>query len=416
MHDDLNQLVDDLFRRESARITAALVRVVGTAHVDLVDDVVQDALAGALAHWRFHGVPDNPAAWLTRVARNKAVDALRRDAFLRKNERAVIEWAERAQQAQHEEETLDEQLRLMFACCHPRLPRDARLALTLRTIGGFGVGEFARAFLISHDAAAQRLVRAKRVIREENIPLEMPEADELDPRLDHVLETLYLMFNEGYAAHGGDRLIRREFVEEACRLTSMLLKHERTAQPTVHALLALMLFLAARMDTRTDDGGGVVLLDEQDRSRWDGALIQRGFHHLQQSAGGNRVTSYHLEAAIAACHARARTFDETDWDEIASLYDLLLEINAGPVVALNRAVAIGMAFGPERGLAELDALANEQRLERYYLFAAARGEILARAGRHGEAAKAFRAALELGCTEPERALLRRKLARAEAVV
>lgn len=400
------ELVDHLFRHESGRLSASLAAVFGPGKLDLIEDVVQEALIEALRHWRFRGVPDNPAAWLTQVAKRRAFDALRRDATLRRHEPKLRAWAERNAYARAHDE-LDEQVRLMLMCCHPELPREQRIALTLKLVAGLGTGEIARAFLISDSAAAQRLVRAKRAIREGGISMEMPEPEELRPRLRSVLETVYLLFNEGYSAGEGEDVIQRDRLEEACRLGAMLVHDERTASPAAHALLALMLFHASRLETRSDAEGALLLLEDQDRTRWDRDLIARGFHHLQCSAAGDELTAYHLEAGIAAVHARSASFDQTNWDEIVSLYDMLREIKPGPVVGLNRAVAIAMARGTHAGLAELDSIGP---LDRYAQASIVRGELLRRAGRNDEAREQFERALAMPCSKPQRALVNRKLA------
>ncbi|UYV13499.1 MAG: sigma-70 family RNA polymerase sigma factor [Phycisphaera sp.] len=402
----LHELVDHLFRYESGRLSASLVAVFGPSKLDLIEDVVQEALVEALRHWRFNGVPENPAAWLTQVARRRALDALRRDATLRRHEPKLRAWAERNAYTRVQGE-LDEQLRLMLMCCHPGLPREQRVALTLKLVAGLGTGEIARAFLITESAAAQRLVRAKKVIRENGISMDMPEAGELRPRLRSVLETVYLLFNEGYAAGEGDQVVRRDRLEEACRLGAMLVQDERTASPSAHALLALMLFHASRLDTRSDADGALLLLEDQPRQDWDQGLIARGFHHLQRAAGGDELTAYHLEAGIAAIHARAIGFDETNWDEIVALYDLLLEQKPGPVVGLNRAVAIAMAHGATAGLAELDAIGP---MGGYPHHAIVRGELLRRAERTSEAREQLARALAMPCSEPQRAFVERKIA------
>lgn len=386
-------------------MSASLAAVFGPAKLDLIEDVVQEALLEALRHWRFNGVPENPTAWLTQVARRRALDVLRRDATLRRHEPRLRAWAERNayMRAHHE---LDEQLRLMLVCCHPELPREWRVALTLKLVAGLGTGEIARAFLITESAAAQRLVRAKRAIRENGISMDMPEADQLGPRLHSVLETVYLLFNEGYSAGEGDTVIQRDRFEEACRLGAMLVQDERTASPTAHALLALMLFHASRLDTRSDTEGALLLLEDQDRKQWDRDLIARGFNHLQRSATGEELTAYHLEAGIAAVHARSASYGETNWDEIVSLYDMLREVKPGPVVGLNRAVAVAMARGIAAGLAELDSIGA---MSGYAHHAIVRGELLRRAGRTSEAREQFELALTMPCSKPQRALVERKL-------
>lgn len=405
-------LADRLFRAESARLRAALLRRLGVARLELVEDVVQEALVAALIHWRFRGVPERPGAWLMRVAQRKAIDALRRDRRDDAARRAVAAWVEPgASEA-------DDPIRLMFLCCDPSLGEADRTMLTLSLAAGFGVEEIARAFLLSSAAAEQRIVRAKRTLRERGASFELPDPE--DPRLlgrvDAVLDTLYLMLNEAYAAHAGDRLLRRELLDETLRLVHMLLASEllsAKARPAVHALAALVSFHAARSEARVDGVGAIVLLDEQDRSVWDRRLIANGFGHLLGSMEGDRPTAHGLEAAIAACHIAAPSFEETDWARIVGLYELLGRLKPTPIVALNRAAAIAMRDGAEAGLAELDALSVGALAGRYHLAEATRGALLLRAGRRAEAATALRAALALPCSEPERALLRTRLAEAE---
>lgn len=399
------ELVDHLFRHESGRLSASIVAIFGPGKLDLIEDVVQEALLEALRRWRFKGVPDNPRAWLTQVARRRALDALRRDATLRRHEPALRAWIERNAYARAYGE-LDEQVRLMLMCCHPSLPPEQRVALTLKLVAGLSTSEIARAFLITESAAAQRLVRAKRSIRESGASMDMPEADELRPRMRSVLETVYLLFNDGYSAGEGDDVIRRDRLEEACRLGAMLVRDERTASPAAHALLALMLFHASRLETRSDAEGGLLLLEDQDRSRWDRGLIARGFHHLQRSAAGDELAAYHLEAGVAAVHARSASFDETNWHEIVSLYDMLREIKPGPVVGLNRAVAIAMDRGIDAGLRELDAIGP---LDHYAHADVVRGELLRRAGRATEARACFEHALTMPCSKPQRMFVQSRL-------
>lgn len=397
--------IDHLLRHESGRLVAALAGIFGPGNIDLIEDVVQEALLEALRHWRFRGVPDNPTAWLTQVAKRRALDALRRDATLRRHEADLRDRVQRlAARAPHDGQ--DDQLRLMFLCCHPDLPRESRVALTLKLVAGMGTREIARAFLVTEPTMAQRLVRAKRDIRDRGLTLDMPEPDERPGRLHGVLETLYLLFNDGYAAVEGEEVIRRDRLEEACRLAIMLVNDERTATPASHALLALMLLHASRLDARSDDGQ-LMLLEDQDRSRWDRGLIERGFEHLRHAQAGSELTTFHLEAGIAAVHARAASFEQTDWAEIMQLYDLLHAHNPSPVVGLNRAVAIAMVCGAEAGLAELDALPP---MDHYIHHAIVRGELLGRAGRTTEAREQLELALQMPSSQPQRALIQRRLA------
>ena len=361
----------------------------------------------ALQTWPWQGVPENAPAWLFRVAHNAAIDAIRRRRLAaEKEEQAVAELARSAARLSAdpdlEEQLRDDELRMIVMCCHPGIPRDAAVALSLKTVGGFSVREIARAFLADEAAIAQRLVRAKRLIRDRNLTLDMPDGPDLPPRLDAVLDVLYFVFNEGYAAHEGDALIRHDLCGEALRL-GRLVAASSLAEPRVHALVALMALQAARTPARVDALGDLVLLEDQDRSLWDQRLIALGFHHFDRSIAGDAVTQYHVEAAIAATHARAGY----NWPIILDMYDDLMALNPSSVVALNRAVAVAKVHGPERALAELP---EDPKLRGYHLYLAVRGHLLAQAGRGVEAAEAFRAALECPCSEPERRFLTRKLA------
>ena len=406
-------LVDHLFRRQAGRMVAMLTRALGPAHLGLAEEVVQESLIQALRRWPFHGVPDNPSAWLYRVARNLSVDRLRRDTTFRAKESAIRDVItaapDRAPAVSFPGEVTDDQLRLIFLCCHPDLPRDGRVALTLRAACGFGVAEIARGFLAKEATIAQRLVRAQRRIRERGIPFEVPGPAELPARLEAVLEVLYLMFNEGYTVHDGDALIRADLCDEALRLSRCLAAMPLVESPAAHALASLLHFQASRLPARLDDAGELVLLSEQDRSRWDQAKVRQAFLHLEHSAAGEEITPYHLQAAIAAHHARAGSDDDTDWPAILTLYDQLLARFGSPVVALNRAVAVAQVHGPERGLQAVDEIAGEPALDGYYLLPATRAALLARTEQPQRAAALYREALARRCSEPERRFLERKL-------
>lgn len=398
MQTDVNQLVDHLFRREAGRMVAGLTRIFGPARLDLAEDVVQEALIQALRTWPFRGVPDNPVGWLVQVAKNRALDALRRDTTLAGKEEEIRTWAA----ARNREETeMDDQLRLIFICCQSAVPPDTRVILTLKTVGGFGVPEIARAFLAKEATVAQRLVRAKHRLQREKPPFEVPPPRELPAALDSVLEVLYAMFNEGYSTHRGEELVRRDVCLEAIRLSRLVAGHPALDTPRAHALAALLHLQGARLGSRVDSEGNLLLLSEQDRSTWDRGLIAAGFRHLDRSARGDELSVYHLEAGIAAIH----TGEETDWPEVLRLYDLLLERKPSPVVALNRAVALAMVEGPEAGLAALAPI----HLDDYYLLPATEGELQARAGRPHRAAEAFYRALEMTCPEPVRRRLTERL-------
>lgn len=427
--------VDHLFRREAGRMVAVLARSFGPARLDLAEEVVQEALIAALKRWPWAGVPDDPVAWLYRVARNRALDRLRRDSAFRSKEEEIREVlvpgtggaagaslgdSEIPEGVRFSGEITDDQLRLIFLCCHPELPRDGRVALTLKTVCGFSVPEIARGFLSRETTVAQRVVRAQRRIRELGLPFEVPAPAELPERLDSVLEVLYLLFNEGYSAHAGDALIRADLCREALRLARHLALRADTGGPVVHALAALLAFQASRLPARVDAAGDLVRLEDQDRSLWDRGLIRCGFAHLERAAEGDEETPYHLEAAIAACHAGAMRdgapdATATDWPAVLALYDRLLALNPSPVVALNRAVAVSRVEGPEAGLAALDDISRPASVPGDHLFPAIRGDLLHRAGRTSEAREEYRRALTRPCSEPERRFLQRRLVECGAV-
>jgi len=412
---DTGGLVEHLFRHQAGRIVARLSRLLGPAHLALAEESVQEALVRALQAWPYEGVPDNPAGWLFRVAHNRAIDAIRRDRLFGEKTEAIVADITRSSavtpvDAEIEEQFRDEELRMIVMCCHPDLSRDTSVALSLKTIGGFGVREIARAFLVDDAAIAQRLVRAKRQIRERKLTLDMPSGPEMILRLDAVLDVIYFMFNEGYAAREGADLIRQDLCFEALRL-GMLVARASIATPRAHALAALMAFQAARLGARVDAAGDLVLLEHQDRARWDGRLIAVGFYHFDQSMNGQDVSEYHVQAAIAATHARAVDPQALDWPLILQLYDQLMAINHSPVIALNRAVAVARVHGAAEGLAALDPLERDPKLRDYHLLLAVRGQLLLDLNRTEDATRAFHAALARAGTEPERRFLQRKLER-----
>jgi RNA polymerase sigma-70 factor (ECF subfamily) len=409
--DAAHRLVDHLFRARAGQMVAWLTRVFGPAHLELAEEVVQDALLKALQQWPYSGVPDNPGAWLLRVARNGALDVLRRHSAFREREHEIIAELTRGGGAGEPVRWAveDDELRMVFMCCHPSLPPDARVALSLKTVGGFSVQEIARAFLVSDATVAQRLVRAKRTLREQRVGLELPHGWNLRERLDSVLEVIYLMFNEGYNAYAGDELIRLDLCGEALRLGRLVADSPAVTAPAAHALAALMAFQAARLPARVDAAGEMVLLEHQDRSLWDRRLVALGFLHLERSAEGPEVTAYHVQAAIAAVHAGAATPDQTGWPEILTLYDDLLAMNPSPVIALNRAVALSRVAGVKAALEAIAPLERDPALAGYYLLPSVKGGLLKNLGDLEGAAACYRTALDLRCTEPERRFLRRRL-------
>ena len=414
---DVDGLVDHLFRHSAGRMVASLARLFGSARLDLAEEVVQDALARALATWPYQGVPQNPAGWLFDVARNRARDILRREASFA-GKTALLEASEIFPTAAPAPEACDrslddDELAMIFMCCHRELPEAARIALTLKTVGGFGVEEIAAALLTRPAAIAQRLVRAKRVIRQNNITIEIPATRDLGERLDDVLGVIYLIFTEGYRAHRGDDLVRRDLCEEAIRLAELLTRNEATHLPKVHALLGLMLLQAARLPARADEGGDLLLLDDQDRSLWDPELIAAGLRHFDLAAAGRELTPYHLEAAIAAHHAAAQHQGKTDWRHVLHLYDELLELKSSPVVALNRAIALAMVEGPAKAIRAIEEIAEEPAFATYHLLPSVLGALWFRAGSPETAARYYRAALAMPSSAPVRRFLKRQLCECE---
>ena len=402
--------IEAIFRIESAKVIAAVARMV--RDVGLAEEVAQDALVAALERWPEAGIPDNPGAWLTATAKHRAIDLVRRGQKLtRKHEEVGQEmdarWEASAPdlEAVLDENVGDDLLRLVLIACHPVLSTEARVALTLRLLGGLTTEEIARAFLVPEPTIAQRIVRAKRTLAEKRVPFEVPRGAELQERLASVLEVLYLIFNEGYSATAGEDWVRPGLCEDALRL-GRILAELTPAESEVHGLVALLEIQASRLRARIGPSGEPVLLLDQDRARWDHLLIHRGLVALERAAAlGREPGPYFLQAAIAACHARARTAAETDWPRIAALYELLARIAPSPVVELNRAVAFGMAFGAQAGLELVDALTSEPALARYHLLPSVRGDLLVKLGRFEEARAEFERAASLTKNARERKLL-----------
>jgi RNA polymerase sigma-70 factor (ECF subfamily) len=413
---DTHRAIDAVWRIESARLIAGLARIV--RDVGIAEDLAQDALLAALERWPETGIPDNPGAWLMATAKHRAIDHLRRDSRLERKHaqlghelEAQLAMAVPDLDAALDDHVGDDLLRLVFTACHPVLSAEARVALTLRLLGGLTTEEIARAFLVPEPTVAQRIVRAKRTLADANVAFELPHGAEFTARLSSVLQVIYLIFNEGYSATAGEDWLRPALCEDALRL-GRILAGLMPSEPEVHGLVALMEIHASRSRARVSPTGEPILLLEQDRARWDHLLIHRGLAALERAEALGARGPYALQAAIAACHARARTADETDWQRIAMIYDILAELTPSPVVELNRAVAYGMAFSPAAGLELVDELTSEPSLERYHLLPSVRGDLLVKLGRMDEARAEFERAAALTKNARERELL---LGRAAAV-
>lgn len=413
------QLVEHFFRHETGRLHGTLVRVLGVQNLALAEDIAQEALLRALRTWSMGGIPKNPSAWITRVAMNLARDAFRHRQMSASKEPAVIAHLEQTRPdstcvPQDGTDIRDDALRLMFVCCHSSITPDAQVVLSLKVLCGFSTSEIARAFFTSEAAIEKQLTRTKQRIHEAQIAFDIPEREDLRPRLDGVLAALYLLFNEGYKASAGDRLLREELCAEAIRLTRLLVAHPVGNTPRAHALLALMLLTSARFPTRVNEAGDLLRLDDQDRARWDQSSIDAGLRHLAKAAQGRDLTAYHLQAGIAACHCTAPDSASTDWSRILKHYDELDRIKPSPIVALNRAVAVANLHGPQAGLDAIEGMDQRERLESHYLLHAVLGELAWRLNDHRAAAASFRRALQLADVGPEQMHLARRLEQVSA--
>lgn len=410
---NIHQLVDNLFRRESGKMIAVLCRLLGFDNLETAQDIVQDTLLKAMHRWSYGAVPENPSAWLYRVAKNKAIDYIRRE---KKYQQIVPQYAYLLQSEYSlsstinnlftEDEIQDSQLRMMFACCHPFIAEESQIAIILKTLCGLSTSEIAKAFLQTEDTISKRMYRAREKIKIEKIELEVPNGNQLPERLDTVLKSLYLLFNEGYNSSHPDQLIRKDLCEEAIRLCFLLTQNSRTRFPRTYALLALMHFQASRLNTRIDDNGNIIVLKFQDRSTWNHLLIKKGFELLEQAAEPFETSTYHFEAGIASLHAAALSFEQTDWKSIYHLYELLYHYQPNPIIALNKAIASAYAIGKENALAELKQLRG---LEQHHLYYASLGEICFELKKLTEAKKYFEQALQHTHSHSEQQLLREKI-------
>lgn len=413
---DIPQLIEHFFRYESGKLTSVITKMVGTGNIALAEDIVQDSLIKAMHHWSYGQVPDNPSAWIMRTAKNLAIDHLRRDTNFRNKQGEVVEmFLHNAKEETNNdillnEEIADDQLRMIFVCCHPANPKDSQIALALKILCGFSVGEIARAFLINEETIAKRLTRAKQKIRDENVAFEIPSGNALSKRLEAVHEVIYLLFNEGYNATHGNQIIRKDLCEEAIRLAYLLLENTRTETPNTKALLSLMLFHFARMNARVDENGNIILLENQDRKLWNKEMIGVANKYLNLSSEKGLTSDYHLQAGIVAMHCLAKSYSETNWAVILGLYDQLMQINPSPVVALNRVVALSKVEGATQGLSELSQLENLKQMSSYYLFYSIKADLLGELGQSIASKEAYQKAISLTNIESEKELLRRKMA------
>lgn len=416
--DNVDKLVDHLFRHESGKIVSVLTRTFGTENLEIAEDVVQDALLLAVQLWPVHGIPDNPSAWLYRAARNKAVDILRR------NKHAIrlaadegsdlpsppLSIPETMDEPGHEEIVKDDMLRMMFVCCHPSIPEENQVTLILKVLCGFSTGEIARAFLTSEETISKRLYRTKEFFRNNKVEFAIPSQDEVRSRTEEVLNAVYLLFNEGYNSTESEELIRKDLMEEAMLLCAMLTENPLTSLPETYALMALMCFQSSRNDSRLSPEGEIILMQDQDRSKWNFGLIVAGNEYMNKSAFGGSLSRYHLEAAIAFEHSTAGSFEATNWPRILELYEALCRISPSPVLEMNKAVAAMKVWGAREALNILTNIGDKKKIETYYIYHSLIGDIYAQLERRGEALRAFETAMSMTRSEAERKLLRAKIA------
>lgn len=414
----IKSTIDHLFRHESGKMVSVLSRLLGLQNLETAHDIVQDTLLQAMSTWSYNGIPDKPSAWLYRVAKNKAIDFLRREkkfreispqyAYLLQSEYGL---ASTVSNLFLENEIQDSQLRMMFACTHPAIAEESQIAITLKTLCGLSAGEIAKAFLTNEETINKRIYRAKEKIKAEKIELNVPQGEGLPARLDVVLKSLYLLFNEGYSSSHPDKVIREDLCEEAIRLTFLLTNHKITNQPRTNALLSLMCFQASRLHARLDDKGNIILLKFQDRSKWHKQLIAKGLTYLEIAAENSEISSYHIEAAIASLHASADSFEHTDWKSIHDLYEVLYQLQPAPIVALNKAIASAYAISKQIALSQLLQIKG---LENYYLYHTSIGEIYFELHQKRKAKESYERALHLTNSRPEQQLLMNKISNCEA--
>jgi RNA polymerase sigma-70 factor (ECF subfamily) len=413
----VNQLVDNLFRHESGKLVSVLTRIFGSENLDLAEDVVQDSLIEALNQWTYKGVPDNPSGWLFKVAKNKAVNIINREKYKRQYSSDVAHFLQSQWTAEpalnhifSEEQIVDDQLRMMFTCCHPSITKDSQVALTLKTLCGFSIPEIAKAFLTTDENINKRLVRARQKIRKDKIPFEVPEGKYMEVRLEAVLETIYLLFNEGYSASKGNDLIRYELCEEAIRLSEIIAGHFVIENKSdVYAMLSLMYLNASRFKSRMDDNGHILTMSEQNRSKWDRSLMQKGFHYLERSTVHKNLSIYHILGTISAYHCAAPDFTSTDWKSILSLYDALVQLDHSPVVKLNRAIAVSKVNGALEALDELEKIKKSTAMSGYHLFYSTQAEFYIQINEFSKASGCLAKAIDLSPLQSEKDLLKKKM-------
>ena len=414
----VNQLTDHLFRNEAKKMVAVLTKIFGTENLQTAEDVVQDTLLHAMQVWKFKGIPDNPSAWLFRVAKNKAIDIIRRNKHsvqfdFSDSEKILLTSEYTVNTAMEnlwkEELIKDDLLRMMFACCHPDISEENQVTLILKTLCGFSTMEIAKAFLTSEETISKRLYRTKEFFREHKIKLLIPSIDEIKNRTDAVLNSIYLLFNEGYNSTNSEELIRKDVMEEAMMLCKLLTQNKHTQLPEVYALMALMYFHSARSDSRLTTDGEIILLPMQDRKKWDAAMIDKGNEYMGKAAFGDVISSYHLQAAIAYEHCSVQNFKETDWKRILNYYEWLCNISDSPINELNKIVAFMEVHGPETALDELNNIKDKKKLESYYLYHSLLGEIYSRLHNIAKAKICFESAIKLTHSETERKMLKNKI-------